>query len=57
MRQMNRMLKENYKKKQESMKVEDMKLIDQFKYSDHKTNVWGNIFYVKIDYEGKDLQI
>ena len=32
-----------------------MKLIDQFKYSDHRTNVWGNIFFVKIDQDGKDL--
>ena len=40
-----------------TLKVEDMKLIDQFKYSDHRTNVWGNIFFVKIDHDGKDLKI
>jgi len=27
-------------------KVEDMKLLKQFKYSDSQAQVWGNIFHV-----------
>jgi isopentenyldiphosphate isomerase len=29
-------------------KAEDMKLLEQFKYSDKHTSCWGNVFYVKL---------
>ena len=36
-------------------KVEDMKLLAQFKYQDNRTSVWGNVFHVKLDDNGQNL--